>query len=75
MTEVVFKCLAENNTGSLWLFEGIVKFSGWIKMNRRGRQVRGPGSLLKAAPVFVVGIVVLVIILRVYLELMLTFPW
>lgn len=44
-------------------------------MNRRGMQVRGRGSPLKATPMFIVGVVVLVIILCVYLELMLTFPW
>lgn len=44
-------------------------------MNRRGMQVRGRGSSLKATPVFVVGVVVLVIILCVYMELMLMFPW
>lgn len=44
-------------------------------MNRRGLQVRSRGSLLKASPVFVVGVVVIVIILCVYLEMMLTFPW
>lgn len=51
------------------------KLSDWIKMNRRGLQVRSRGSLLKASPVFVVGVVVIVIILCVYLEMMLTFPW
>lgn len=44
-------------------------------MNRRGMQVRGRGSPLKATPVFVVGVVVLIIILFVYLELVLMFPW
>lgn len=44
-------------------------------MNRRGLQARGRGSPLKTTPVFVVGVVVLVIILCVYLELMLMFPW
>ena len=44
-------------------------------MNKRGLHVRGRGSSLKATPVFIVGIVVLVIILCVYLEMMLTFPW
>ena len=47
----------------------------WAKMNRRGSQVRDRGSPLKATPVFVVGVVVLVIILCVYLEMMLMFPW
>lgn len=44
-------------------------------MNRRGMQVRGRGSQLKATPVFVAGVVVIVIILCVYLEMMLMFPW
>ncbi len=44
-------------------------------MNRRGKQVWGHGSMLKATPVFVAGVVVMVIIFAVYLELMLNFPW
>lgn len=44
-------------------------------MNRRGMQGRGRGSSLKATPVFIVGVVVVVIILCVYLEMMLMFPW
>lgn len=45
-------------------------------MNRRGVKVqRSRGFPLKATPVFVVGVVVLIIILCVYLEMMLMFPW
>lgn len=44
-------------------------------MNRRGRQVRGHSSPLKVTPLFVAGVVFLVMVLFVYLELMLTFPW
>lgn len=38
-------------------------------------QVRGRGPQLKATPVFVVALVVFVIILCVYLDLIMTFPW
>ena len=38
-------------------------------------QVRGRGPPLKMTPVFIAAVVVLVIIMCVYLELMLTFPW
>lgn len=80
MTEVALSALLKTTQEPFgWFFflfvRGTVKFSSWIKMNRRGMQVRARGSLLRATPVFVVGVVVLVIILCVYLELMLTFPW
>lgn len=52
-----------------------VRHSKVFKMSRRGVQVKGRGPSLRATPVFVVGVAVLVIILCVYLELMLTFPW
>lgn len=52
------------------------KVCRWTMMSRRGIQVqRGRGFPLKATPVFVVGVVVLVIILFVYLEMILMFPW
>lgn len=44
-------------------------------MNRRGNQVRGRSLQLKATPVFIVGVVVIVMILCVYLELMQMLPW
>lgn len=44
-------------------------------MNKRRVQVRGRSSPLKATPVIIVAVVLLLIIMCVYLELMLTFPW
>lgn len=75
MTEVVLRALLKTPQKAFGLLFLSVKFAGWTNMNRRGVQVRGRGSSLKATPVFIVGVVVLVIILFVYLEMMLTFPW
>lgn len=76
VTEVAVSALLKTPPKACSYFlRGTVKFSGWTKMNRKGTQVRGRGSPLKATPVFIVGVVVLVLILCVYLELMLTFPW
>lgn len=44
-------------------------------MSRLTAHPKGRGSALKAPPVFLAGVVILVVVLFVYVELMLTFPW
>lgn len=44
-------------------------------MSRRRVQVKGGGSRLKATPVFVMGLGLLLVILCFYVEMMLMFFW
>lgn len=76
MTEVVVSALLKTPPKpSGCVFVRHRKVFRSTEMSRRGMQARGSGSLLKATPVVVVGVVVLVIMLCVYLEMMQMLPW